>query len=51
MPKPASPPSANRPPEVDETPGKYLRPGRVIGWLLAIVLAGMAAYYILQQSG
>jgi hypothetical protein len=49
MPKPAPPPSANRPPEVDETPGENLRPGRVIGWLLAIALAGLGVYYLMQR--
>jgi hypothetical protein len=49
MPKPAPPPSANLPADVDETPGKNLRPGRVIGWLLAIALAGLGVHYLLQR--
>jgi hypothetical protein len=30
-------------------PGEVVRPGRVIGWLLAIALAGLAVYYLLQR--
>lgn len=33
----------------DGATAEMVRPGRVIGWLLAIALAGMAVYYILQR--
>ena len=30
-------------------PGEVVRPGRVIGWLLAIAMAGLVVYYLLQR--